>query len=81
MSKISVVIYSRPACHLCEEAKEAIERAGCAGEYTLSEVNIDTDPDLRERYKNDIPVITINGVEAFRHRVTSAEFKDRIRRS
>jgi glutaredoxin len=81
LSKISVVIYSRPGCHLCEEAKEAIERADCAGEYTLNEVNIDTDPDLRKRYKNDIPVITINGVEAFRHRVTSAEFKARIRRS
>ena len=81
MSKISVVIYSRPGCHLCEEAKEAIAQADCAGEYTLNEVNIDTDPDLRKRYKNDIPVITINGVEAFRHRVTSAEFKARIRRS
>ena len=81
MSKISVVIYSRPGCHLCEEAKEAIAEAECAGEYTLNEVNIDDDPDLRKRYKNDIPVIKINGVEAFRHRVTSAEFKARIRRS
>lgn len=52
--------------------------AGCEGEYTLEEVNIEDDPELWERYKNDIPVITFNGVEAFRHRVASEEFRSRI---
>lgn len=52
--------------------------AGCAGEYTLDEVNIDEDPELLERYKHDIPVITFNDVEVFRHRVTSEEFRRRI---
>lgn len=48
--------------------------AACQGEYTLDEVNIESDPELLERYKNDIPVITFNGAEAFRHRVQSDEF-------
>jgi hypothetical protein len=51
--------------------------ASCAGEYTLDEVNIENDPELLERYKDDIPVITFNGVEAFRHRLTSEEFRRR----
>jgi glutaredoxin len=76
--KTKVIIYSRPGCHLCEEAKEAIRAASCEGEYTLDEMNIENDPELLERYKDDIPVITFNGVEAFRHRLTSDEFSRRI---
>jgi glutaredoxin len=76
--KTKVIIYSRPGCHLCEEAKDAMRAASCAGEYTLDEVNIENDPELFELYKDDIPVITFNGVEAFRHRVTSEEFRVRI---
>jgi len=72
--KTQVIIYSRPGCHLCEEAKQAILKAGVADQYTLSEVNIADDPELLARYKNDIPVITFDGVEAFRHRVSPADF-------
>jgi len=78
MAKVDVTIYSRPDCHLCDEAKVAIQAADCAGEYTLNQVNIEEDPTLLERYKNDIPVIIINGVEAFRHRLRSDEFRQRI---
>ena len=72
--KTQVIIYTRPGCHLCEEAKEAMRAAGCGGEYTLDEINIENDPELLARYKDDIPVITFNGVEAFRHRVQPDEF-------
>lgn len=73
---IRVIIYSRPGCHLCDEAKQAIAAAGCPGEYTLEEINIESDAGLLSRYQYDIPVITINGVEAFRHRLTSEAFRD-----
>jgi glutaredoxin len=78
-AKARVIIYSRPGCHLCDEAREAIESAGCLDEYTLEEINIESDPDLLRRYRYDIPVITINGVEAFRHRLTSEAFRERLR--
>lgn len=80
-SKAHVIIYSRPGCHLCDEAKQAIEAAQCLDEYTLDEINIESDPDLLRRYQYDIPVITINGVEAFRHRLTVQEFKLAMARS
>ena len=70
-----VVIYSKPDCHLCEEAKVVIKAAGCSTQFTLEEVNIESDPELKRRYRYDIPVITINGVEAFRHRVSAEEFR------
>jgi glutaredoxin len=75
-----VTIYTRPGCHLCEEAKAAIYSSGCEGEFVLEEVNIDDDPLLRERYGYDIPVIFINGVKVFKHRVDPQEFKRKVRR-
>jgi len=73
-----VIIYSRPGCHLCDEAKFAIENAGVSDRFTLEEVNIESDPELLRKYKYDIPVVTINGVEAFRHRVDVEQFRTRI---
>ncbi len=78
MSKPHVIIYSRPGCHLCDEAKAAIRDAGCNDQFTLEEVNIESDPELLRKYKYDIPVIVIDGVEAFIHRVAPAEFRTRI---
>ena len=77
-AKRHVVIYTRPGCHLCDEAKQAIAAAHCFDEYTLEEINIESDPDLLRSYRNDIPVITINGTEAFRHRLTSAAFREKL---
>ena len=77
---MKVVIYSRPGCHLCDEAKQNIVAAGHADEYTLDEINIESDPDLINRYQHDIPVITINGVEMFRHRLTVEQFQSAIAR-
>ena len=74
----NVVIYSRPGCHLCEEAKQAMRAAGCDDDYTLTEINIESDADLLERYRNDIPVILINDSEAFRHRLTASAFRDAL---
>jgi glutaredoxin len=80
-TKAQVIIYSRPGCHLCDDAKQAIEGAGCQNEYTLEEINIESDPDLVNCYQYDIPVVTINGFEAFRHRLTAEEFRERLRRA
>ena len=76
---VRVIIYSKPGCHLCEEAKAAIQAAGCDEEYAFEEINIETDPDLLRRYRFEIPVITIDGVEVFKNRVSSEEFKKAIR--
>jgi glutaredoxin len=76
--KPHVIIYSRPGCHLCEEAKAAIASAGCSEQFTLEEINIESDSELLRKYKYDIPVITIDGVEAFIHRVDPKEFRTRI---
>ena len=66
MSKPHVIVYSRPGCHLCDEAKAVILNADCSDHFTLEEINIESDDELLRKYKYDIPVVTIDGIEAHR---------------
>jgi glutaredoxin len=61
MSQPRVTLYSRPGCHLCDDARQVIERV-CAelGEEYV-EVDIDTDPALLSRYGEEIPVTLVDG--------------------
>ncbi len=76
--KSEVILYSKPGCHLCDEMKAEILRADCSELYTLREVNIESDHDLLVRYRYEIPVLSIDGVEVFKHRLRSEEFKARL---
>jgi hypothetical protein len=77
-TKARVVLYSKPGCHLCEEMKAEMSKARCADLYSLEEINIEGDAVLLARYGFEIPVLSINGVEAFRHRLRAEEFKRRV---
>ena len=71
-----VIVYSRNPCHLCDVAKEAIRSIAAEGiAFTVREVNVDTDPELKRRFGNDVPVIFIGGTEAMRHRVDPERFR------
>ncbi len=56
-----VRLYSRPGCHLCDDAR-AVIAAVCAelGE-SFDEVSIDDDPALVERFGEEIPVTFVDG--------------------
>src|SRR5690349_25136330 len=69
-----VTLYSRPGCHLCEEAKAAIAPLLREFGAVLREVNIEEDPVLQERYGWDVPVIFIGRHKAAKHRVDLAQF-------
>jgi glutaredoxin len=74
----TVTIYTRPGCHLCDEAKSSIRAAGCDDQFTLEEVS-SLDPTLLERY-GDIPVVFINGTKVFKHRLNPRDFKRKLHR-
>lgn len=54
--------------------------ARCSDEYSLEEINIESDAALRELYGWEIPVVFINGHKAFKYRLTADEFKRKLRR-
>src|SRR5579863_9361280 len=74
-----VTIYSRPGCHLCEEAKAQIAPLLKEFAARLIEINIDEDPDLRARYDYDVPVIFLGARKAAKHRVDIAQFRRQLR--
>jgi len=73
-----VTLYSRPGCHLCQEAKAIIEPLLAEFGATLYEVNIDVDPDLAAQFGNDIPVIFIGAHKAAKHRVNPQHFRRQL---
>ena len=73
-----VTLYSRPGCHLCEEAKAAIAPLLREFGAVLREVNIDEDSVLKERYGWDIPVIFIGPHKAAKHRVDVTQFRRQL---
>ena len=77
---VEVTLYTRRPCFLCDKAKASIRAATSLHRLPieLREVDIDGDAALRERFTNDVPVIYVNGVEAFRHRVSPQEFADYV---
>lgn len=74
-----VTLYTRPDCHLCEDAKSAIAPLLREFGASLREVNIDDDAILKERYGWDIPVIFIGAHKAAKHRVDAAQFRRQLR--
>ena len=56
-----VTLYSRPGCHLCDEARRLLRELGVGDE--LVEVDIDSDDRLLATYLERIPVIEIDGAE------------------
>jgi glutaredoxin len=76
-----VTLYSRPGCHLCEEAKAAMAPLLREFGLTLHEVNIDADPALQERYGWDIPVIFIGQHKAAKHRIDVTQFRKQLQQT
>jgi glutaredoxin len=76
-----VTLYTRPGCHLCEEAKTAIAPLLREFSVALHEVNIEKDEVLEERYGLDIPVIYIGARKAAKHRVDVKQFRRQLEES
>ena len=72
MSVRVVTLYGRDGCHLCDEAREALERVRARAPFVLEEVDITTDDDLHRRYLERIPVVSLDGRELFEYFVDEA---------
>jgi len=71
---MEVVVYSKPGCCLCDEVKEKLTRQQASYAFNLREVNILEDPEAHERFKEEIPVVFINGKKAFKYQLDEAQF-------
>ena len=70
---ISLTLYSRPGCHLCDEMKAVIDRVATTIPLSLEEIDISADADLEARYGLEIPVLFVDGKKAAKYRLTESE--------
>jgi glutaredoxin len=66
---MKIRIYSKPDCHLCDEAKETIQRVTKRLPIEIEVIDIQKDPELFDQYRYDIPVIFLDDRKIFKHRV------------
>ncbi len=69
-----VIVYSREGCHLCDVVKETLTKLKGKAEFNWREVDIDADPELRQKYNDEVPVVFIDGRKAFKYRMSEREF-------
>jgi hypothetical protein len=76
---IRIDILSRPGCHLCDEAAQVIERFRGGIPVVIRTINVESSAELESQYGMDIPVVMVNGNEAFRHRVNGPELERKLK--
>lgn len=77
---LSLTLYSRPDCCLCEEMKTTLHAVQREMPFALDQVDISNDAALTARFGTEIPVLFINGRKAFKYRVTASELRLRLLR-
>ena len=58
-----LTLLTRPGCHLCEVASEALDRVAAKSGEDWTEVDISGDPELEDEYGLRIPVVLLDGKE------------------
>jgi glutaredoxin len=71
---VSLVLYSRPGCHLCDDARAVLQRVG----HPFDEVDIEADDALLRRYLERIPVVALDGRELSHFFVDEADLRARL---
>jgi len=76
--KPRVTLYTRAGCCLCDEAKVVLADARRRADFDYEELDIDRDPELLRRYNDEVPVVAINHVKAFKYSVDREEFLKKL---
>jgi len=71
----TVTLYGRPGCHLCDDARAALERVRATLPFRLEEVDIERDDALMRRYLERIPVVAVDGYEVAEFFVDEEAFR------
>ncbi len=67
-----LVLVTRPGCHLCDVAKEAMDRITAATGEAWTELDVTTDLELEREYGDRVPVVLLDGAEHGYWRVDEA---------
>jgi glutaredoxin len=76
-----ITLYGKPGCHLCDDARAAVERVRAQHPFDLREVDVSLDPQLNRVYGDRVPVVELDGEELFDYFVDERALLARLRGS
>jgi glutaredoxin len=76
----TLTLYGKPGCHLCDDARAAVERVTARRDVPLQQVDISRDPVLYKRYGERIPVLEMDGETVFEFFVDEVVLERRLDR-
>lgn len=74
-----VVLYARAGCHLCDVARATVTEVRARFPFSFEEIDIDRDDALVRAYAIRVPVVTVDGEEAFEVEVPAEAFTMLVR--
>jgi len=77
---VLLTLYTRPGCGLCGEMKAILAQVQKDIPFTLDQIDISTDPELESCFGQEIPVLWVNGRQAFKYRLTAGALRRRLAR-
>jgi glutaredoxin len=79
-SSQELVLITRDECPLCEQMRATIEEVLPHTGVRVQERNVDSDPELKRSYGDEVPVLLLGGREVVRHRVSAEDLRRRLAR-
>ena len=76
----TLTLYGKPGCHLCDDARVAVERVSAGRQVRLEQVDVSRDPLLHRRYGERIPVLELDGETLFEFFVDEFVLAERLDR-
>ena len=73
-----LTLYHAAGCHLCENARRVLYRVRADHPFELEEIDIGGDEELERRYRESIPVVLVDGEEAFTYFVHPDALRRRL---
>jgi hypothetical protein len=77
--RAALVLVGKPGCRLCEAMRTVVAPVAAEMGLALDERDLRSDPELDALYRNDIPVLLLDGREVARHRVDEGGLRARLR--
>jgi hypothetical protein len=74
----TVTLYGKQECCLCDEAMDVLQRVRATLPFDIEKIDISGNPELLEEFGLKIPVIFIDGVQAFKYRVNEGRLRSML---
>jgi len=79
-NSLKIALLGKPDCHLCEDAEIVVQRVCTCLSLRWEKINIENHADLYDRYKEEIPVLLVDGRKLFKYRTTEPDLMQSLSR-